>query len=234
MNPLLLKHCFAGLAAVVIGIFPQSGSWDQDRRRMVEEQIRARGITDAGVLAAMQAVERHLFVPSEYREQAYSDRPLPIGYGQTISQPYIVAYMTERIRPRKEFKVLEIGTGSGYQAAILAGIVDQVFTVEIVPELASASAERLKKLGYGNVQVKQADGFYGWKEHAPYDAIVVTASADFVPPPLIEQLKPGGIMIIPVGSPFQVQFLKEIEKKNGRVLSRNLLPVRFVPFIHNE
>lgn len=234
MNPLLLKHCCTGLAAVFIGIFPQSGSWDQDRRRMVEEQIRARGITDAGVLAAMQAVERHLFVPSEYREQAYSDRPLPIGYGQTISQPYIVAYMTERIRPRKEFKVLEIGTGSGYQAAILAGIVDQVFTVEIVPELASASAERLKKLGYGNVQVKQADGFYGWKEHAPYDAIVVTASADFVPPPLIEQLKPGGIMIIPVGSPFQVQMLKEIEKKNGRVLSRNLLPVRFVPFIHNE
>ncbi len=234
MNPLLLKHCCAGLAAVLIGIFPQSGSRDQDRRRMVEEQIRARGITNAGVLEAMQAVERHLFVPSEYREQAYSDRPLPIGYGQTISQPYIVAYMTERIRPRKEFKVLEIGTGSGYQAAVLAGIVDQVFTIEIVPELASASAKRLKKLGYGNVQVKQADGFYGWKEHAPYDAIVVTASADFVPPPLIEQLKPGGIMIIPVGSPFQVQFLKEIEKKNGRVLSRNLLPVRFVPFIHNE
>lgn len=201
---------------------------------MADEQIEGRGIRDKAVLAAMRTVPRHLFVPEAYREVAYNDGPLPIGYGQTISQPYIVAYMTEQIRPKPGFKVLEIGTGSGYQAAILAEIVGQVYTVEIVEELGKAAAERLKKLHYDQVHVKIGDGYSGWEEEAPFDAIVVTAAADFVPPPLISQLKPGGRMIIPVGSPFQVQMLKLVEKKDDRVITQNLLPVRFVPFTRKE
>ncbi len=229
-----LKFLSTGAVMLLLGISLQTDSYEQERKRMVSEQIRDRGIQNSLVLNAMLKVERHRFVPPEYRNSAYADRPLPIGYGQTISQPYIVAYMTEMIDPKPDFKVLEIGTGSGYQAAVLAEIVSQVYTVEIVKELASGSSGLLKTLQYRNVQVKEADGYYGWKEHAPFDAIVVTASADFIPPPLIEQLKPGGKMVIPVGTPFQVQMLKLVEKKEARVITRNLLPVRFVPFTRSE
>jgi protein-L-isoaspartate(D-aspartate) O-methyltransferase len=216
-------------------LFLVAGSWPQDahkekRERMVKDQIERRGIKENSVLNAMRTVKRHEFVPAALINYAYDDRPLAIGYGQTISQPYVVAYMTEVISPKPDFKVLEIGTGSGYQAAILSAIVKEVYTIEIVPELGKTSTERLKDLGYKNVQVKTADGFHGWKEHAPYDAIVVTAAAEYIPPPLIEQLKDGGRMVIPVGSPFMTQMLMLIEKKGKKTTTKNLLPVSFVPF----
>jgi len=201
----------------------------RQREDMVREQIAERGIADTVTLRAMQTTPRHLFVPPEYISSAYDDHPLPIGFGQTISQPYIVAYMTELAAVRRGDRVLEIGTGSGYQAAVLAGIVDTVFTIEIVPELASSAAERLKRLGYRNVVVKTGDGYAGWPEHAPFDAIVVTAGAEHIPDPLVKQLKEGGRMVIPVGPQYLVQTLMLIEKKDGRVDTRSLLPVRFVP-----
>jgi len=201
-----------------------------ERDEMVSRQIEARGIKDAATLKAMRKVPRHLFVPPGDRSRAYQDGPLPIGYGQTISQPYIVAYMTEIIKPRAGMKVLEIGAGSGYQAAVLAEITDKVYTIEIVKELADQAADRLPRLGYHKVQVKAGDGYHGWPEHGPFDAIVVTAAAEFIPPPLIEQLAEGGRMVIPVGSPFMVQNLMLVEKKDGKVRSKSLMPVRFVPF----
>ena len=163
----------------------------------------------------MRTVKRHLFVPENIVSDAYEDRALPIGYGQTISQPFVVAYMTEIINPKPEYKVLEIGTGSGYQAAVLAEIVKEVYTIEIIPDLGNAAAARLKKLGYDNVNVKVTDGYFGWPAHGPYDAIVVTAAAEFVPPPLIEQLREGGKIVIPIGAPFMNQNLMLIEK-NGK------------------
>lgn len=196
---------------------------------MVEEQIADRGIKDGRVLQAMRKVPRHEFVPRERISDAYGDHPLPIGYGQTISQPYIVALMTELVRPQQHDKMLEVGAGSGYQAAVLAEIIDSVFTVEIVQPLASSADTRLKRLGYKNIWVKHADGYYGWPEHAPFDAIVVTAAAEHIPPPLIQQLKEGGRMIIPVGHPFFVQNLVLVEKKGGKITTRNIAPVRFVP-----
>lgn len=205
-----------------------------EREQMVRTQIVARGVTHKATIEAMKNVERHLLVPENQRGSAYRDGPLPIGYGQTISQPYIVAYMTEIIKPEKGQKVLEIGTGSGYQAAVLAEIVDKVYTIEIVEVLGKRAKSDLAAMGYNNIEVKLGDGYYGWEEHAPYDAIVVTAAAEFVPPPLIEQLKEGGKMIIPVGSPFLTQQLVLVEKKNGTVRTRNLLPVRFVPFTRSE
>jgi protein-L-isoaspartate(D-aspartate) O-methyltransferase len=208
-----------------------AGDLYQSRRdAMVRTQIAERGIKDMATLQAMRAVPRHLFVPSSLMESAYQDQPLPIGHGQTISQPYIVAYMTELIRPKASHKVLEIGTGSGYQAAVLAGIVRQVYTIEIVPELGDTARERLQQQRYRNVQVRVADGYDGWPEQAPFDAIVVTAAADYIPPPLIRQLKDGGRMIIPVGSPFLVQTLMLVEKERGSVKTTSLAPVRFVPF----
>jgi len=201
---------------------------------MVEKQIELRGIEDNSTLAAIQAVERHRFVPESLVSDAYLDRPLPIGHGQTISQPYIVAYMTEVVKPKPEHKVLEIGAGSGYQAAVLAEIVEEVYTIEIIEALASQAAERLKKLGYDNIHVRNADGYYGWPEEAPFDAIVVTAAADHIPPPLIDQLKDGGRMIIPVGSPLRVQQLMLVEKSDGETTTRNLMPVRFVPFTRDD
>ena len=222
---------------ILIIIFLFLGFDDQyksARERMVNLQIKARGVKNEFVLKAMSKVPRHLFVPKSRIDEAYDDGPVPIGYGQTISQPFIVAYMTEVIDPEKCKKVLEIGTGSGYQAAILAEIVDSVFTIEIITELYKEAKERLEKLGYKNIKVKNADGYYGWKEHAPFDAIVVTAAAEFVPPPLIEQLKDGGKMVIPVGSPFYTQNLVLIEKKEGKIYSKNLIPVRFVPFIRGK
>lgn len=200
------------------------------RMSMVRTQISNRGISHKETLEAMRNVKRHEFVPSSLRSVAYDDRPLPIGFGQTISQPYIVAYMTELAKPSKGMRALEIGAGSGYQAAILAEIVDSVFTIEIVPELGRSSHRTLKQQGYTNVKVKIADGYHGWPEKGPFDIILVTAAAEHIPPPLIEQLKDGGIMVIPVGSPFLVQQLMLVEKKRGKVTTRSLIPVRFVPF----
>ena len=211
--------------------FSEQDDYRQKRLRMVEKQIAARGIEHPATLQAMRNVERHKLVPRGQVENAYEDRPLPIGYGQTISQPYIVAYMTEVLLPKPEMKVLEIGTGSGYQAAVLAEIVDEVYTIEIVEELAESAKSNLEKLGYSNIHVKHADGYHGWEEHAPFDAIVVTAASEFIPPPLIEQLKEGGKMVIPVGAPFTAQHLMLVEKKkDGKIKTSNLLPVRFVPF----
>jgi len=200
------------------------------RYKMVESQIKARDIQNAKVLEAMKKVPRHQFVPERYESAAYQDRPLPIGEGQTISQPYIVGFMTAAINPDAEDKVLEIGTGSGYQAAVLAEIVDQVYTLEIIPELGERSANLLKSLGYKNVHAKVADGYHGWQEHAPFDAIVVTAAAEEIPKPLIEQLADPGRMVIPVGPQFDVQYLVLVTKKKGKVKMQNLFAVRFVPF----
>jgi len=205
-----------------------------ERMVMVTEQIVARGVKDPATLAAMRAVPRHRFVPRSQAASAYDDRPLPIGHGQTISQPFIVAYMTEIIRPGPGRKILEIGTGSGYQAAILAATGAEVYSIEIIPELASAAAVLLRELGYGSVQTKAADGYYGWAEQAPFDAIIVTAASEFVPPPLIEQLKEAGLMVIPVGSPFFVQTLMLVQKQGNAMTSANLMPVRFVPFRRAE
>lgn len=223
------------LLLIVAGFFVlQEDEYKEARYEMVEEQIERRGIKDEAVLAAFRNVERHKFVPGNYKDDAYSDSPLPIGYGQTISQPFIVAYMTEIIEPGKNDKVLEIGTGSGYQAAVLAEIVNEVYTIEIISDLGKSAKQRLSNLGYENVSVKIADGYYGWEEHAPFDAIVVTAAAEYIPPPLIEQLKNGGKMIIPVGSPFLTQQLMLVEKENGETKSKSLMPVRFVPFTRDK
>ena len=199
------------------------------RGEMVEVQIRARGVNDEKVLAAMRKVPRHLFVPEELRTFAYGDEPLPIGEGQTISQPYIVAYMTEALRLSGEEKVLEVGTGSGYQTAVLAEIVRQVFSIELVATLSDRARELLKLLGYANIITKTGDGTRGWEENAPYDAIMVTAAAREVPKKLKEQLGPKGRMIIPVGVGFQELFL--ISREPGEFLQKKLLPVRFVPLI---
>ncbi len=199
---------------------------------MVHSQIEARGIRHAATLAAMRSVPRHEFVPETYRDQAYGDHPLPIGHGQTISQPYIVAYMTEILEPGPGMKILEVGTGSGYQAAVLAAIGAEVYSIEIFEELANAARDRLERLGYANAAVRHGDGFEGWPEHAPFDAIIVTAAAGFIPPPLIEQLKPEGRMIIPVGSVWGVQSLVLVKKEaDGTPTTENLLPVRFVPLL---
>lgn len=208
---------------------------DEQRERMVREQLASeapfrRAIEDSSVLAAMRRVPRHRFVPSVLRESAYSDRPLPIGHGQTISQPWIVARMTELARPEPGDTVLEVGTGSGYQAAVLAEIVDHVFTVEIVGELARSARRRLRDLGYGNVTVRHGDGYGGWPEQAPFDAIVVTAAPEEVPDPLVSQLAVGGRMVIPVGPRERAQSLTVIRRRSdGSVERRVASGVRFVP-----
>ena len=199
------------------------------RQRMVETQIRARGVSNEAVLAAMETVPRHEFVLAKYLEQAYADHPLPIGYGQTISQPFIVAWMTELLEIESGDKVLEIGAGSAYQAAVLAEITDQVYTLEIIEELEKIAEERLKRLGYTQVKVRHADGYFGWEEYAPYDAIIVTCAPDHIPQPLIQQLKDGGRMVLPVGPPGGYQSLWLITKQGDQVLTRNLGGVRFVP-----
>jgi len=187
---------------------------------------------DAGVLEAMRRVPRHAFVPASQRELAYTNRPLPIGYGQTISQPYIVALMTDLLRLARHSRALEIGTGSGYQAAVLAELGHLVYTIEIVSELAEPAAKRLSELGYGAVSARHADGYYGWPEAAPFDGILVTAAASQIPPPLLEQLKPGGRMVIPIGASFLVQELMLIEKlADGTIRTEALLPVAFVPLV---
>ena len=195
---------------------------------MVQQQLVVRGINNEGVLAAMGKVPREEFVPLELRTETYEDGPLPIGHGQTISQPYIVAFMTERLRAKPSDRVLEIGTGSGYQAAILAELVSEVYSIEIVEPLARTAETTLQRLGYKNVNVKVGDGYKGWPEAAPFDAIIVTCAPDKVPQPLIDQLKDGGRMVIPVGERF-AQELYLLEKKNGQLKESVTLPVRFVP-----
>ena len=211
----------------------------QARRQLIEEieqDARETSIyldkeaLDPRVMQAIGLVPRHEFVPAEIRKYAYANRPLPIGYGQTISQPYIVALMSDLVKAQADHKVLEIGTGSGYQAAILAELAGKIYSIEIIEALGKQATERLSTLGYDNVTVRIGDGYYGWEEHAPFDAIVVTAAASHVPPPLVAQLKPGGRMVIPVGSRFLTQQLVLIEKQaDGQLVTRQILPVLFVP-----
>lgn len=197
------------------------------REQMVESQIKARGIKDPRVLSAMLKVERHLFVPKEYQSLAYNDQPLPIGEGQTISQPYIVALMTELLELKGEEKVLEVGTGSGYQAAILAELAKEVYTIEIIETLANSAKKLLTELGYKNIFVKTGDGYLGWPEASPFDAIIVTCAPDHIPKPLLDQLKEGGRLVIPVGT--YSQELKKITKHHGLFETKDILPVIFVP-----
>jgi protein-L-isoaspartate(D-aspartate) O-methyltransferase len=201
----------------------------QVRAAMVQEQIADRDVTDQAVLETMRRVPRHRFIPPQYLDAAYEDHPVPIGYGQTISQPYIVALMTESLKVNRGDRVLEIGTGSGYQAAILADLACEVYTVEIIPELASQAQARLAELGYGSVKVLNADGYYGWSDHAPFDAIIVTAAPDHLPQPLANQLKEGGRLIIPIGPTGAIQTLWLFEKKAGQLEATNLGGVMFVP-----
>lgn len=209
---------------------PAGDSFALQRHRMVDRQIEARDVSDPRVLKAMRSVPRHQFVPSDQAPAAYADHPLPIGYGQTISQPYIVALMTEELNIEPGDKVLEIGTGSGYQAAVLAEVTDRVYSVEIIPQLAERAAETLRQAGYTAVETLNADGYYGWSEHAPYDAIIVTAAPDHVPRPLIQQLKDGGRLVIPVGPPGGYQTLWQLTKREDKVETKNLGGVRFVRF----
>jgi protein-L-isoaspartate(D-aspartate) O-methyltransferase len=209
--------------------------YQAQREEMVREQVEARGVHDPEVLRVMRETPRHLFVPEALRPQAYLDGPLPIGLGQTISQPYIVAVMTELLQPDKTQKVLEIGTGSGYQAAVLSPLVKRLYTIEIVPELARRSAELLKKLGCGNVTVRQGDGYLGWPEEAPFDRIILTAAPGEVPKSLLNQLKPGGKLVAPVGGTLLSQDLVVVEKGlDGKLRERSIFPVRFVPMVRGK
>ncbi|MGQ9785589.1 MAG: protein-L-isoaspartate(D-aspartate) O-methyltransferase [Anaerolineae bacterium] len=206
----------------------------EERLRMVERQIRARGVTDPRVLAAMEKVPRHEFVPADVLDQAYNDYPLPIGYGQTISQPYIVAVMTELLRLKPGEKALEIGTGSGYQAAILAELTDKVYSIEIISQLAERARATLDRMGYRHVVTRHGDGYWGWPEHAPFDAIIVTAAPDHVPQPLLEQLADGGRMVIPVGPPGGYQSLWLITREGDEYHNFNWGGVAFVPLTRLE
>lgn len=207
-----------------------SSDFETQRERMVQEQIQKRGVKDTKVLQALRSVERHRFVPEPYRSQAYMDYPLPIGEGQTISQPYIVAFMTELLGLDDSKKVLEIGTGSGYQAAVLAEICDEVYTIEIVESLGIRAANLLSRLGYSNIHVKIGDGYKGWKEFSPFDAIIVTCAPTRIPDPLKEQLAEGGRMVVPVGGE-DGQELVLLVKEKGQLVQRTMLPVRFVPML---
>ncbi len=236
-----IRFAFACLALAAVFLFAQGGeeSFRKQRDEMVRTQLAgwrwgAEAVRDPRVLDAFRQVARHRFVPEALAAHAYEDRPLPIGYGQTISQPYMVAKMTELVEPKKDYRALEIGTGSGYQAAILSRLIADVYTIEIIEPLGMAARERLAALGYKNVEVRIGDGYYGWREKAPFDCIVVTAAANHIPPPLIEQLKPGGRMVIPVGNPFQVQRLMLVSKgsKGPRdIRVQDIMPVSFVPLV---
>lgn len=198
---------------------------------MLRDQIMQRGVKDEATLRAMETVPRHLFVSESQREYAYHDYPLPIGYGQTISQPYIVAAMTELLSLKPGDKVLEVGTGSGYQAAVLAELVDEVYSIEILKPLGEEAAERLKRLGYENIRVKIGDGYLGWPEHAPFDAIIVTCAPENVPEPLVEQLAEGGRMCIPVGEDHDQNLYLMTKQADGRLRTERVFPVRFVPLV---
>ncbi|NIR46033.1 MAG: protein-L-isoaspartate(D-aspartate) O-methyltransferase [Gemmatimonadetes bacterium] len=231
----LFRLTVSALLLSACGVEAQERQGDPEqaeRRRAMVEQIESYGVRDSATLAAMRAVPRHEFVPGRYRDRAYGDHPLPIGHGQTISQPYIVAYMTEILELEPGMKVLEIGTGSGYQAAVLAEIGCDVYTMEIFGALAESARERLGRLAYDSVEVRHGDGHYGWPEAAPFEAIIVTAAAGHIPPALVDQLEVGGRMVIPVGSVYGVQNLILVTKRDeGEVRTRNLLPVRFVPML---
>lgn len=205
------------------------------RQAMIENQIIDRGVSDERVIKAMNDVPRHLFVKESLRDLAYADGPLPIGHNQTISQPYIVAYMTEILQPDTHHIVLEVGTGSGYQAAILSKLVNHVYSIEIIPELGKEAANRLDKLGYDNVTVKIGDGYNGWEEHSPFDRIIVTAAPEQIPKKLVDQLKSGGLMILPVGKTSFGQDMRIVKKdRTGQVTTKETIPVRFVPMIHEH
>ncbi len=223
------------LTAALLSCRPDPGApgipadaWEGPRREMVRTQLQARDITDEAVLAVMERVPRHLFVPESERFRAYADHPLPIGLRQTISQPYIVAYMTQALQVEEGDRVLEIGTGSGYQAAVLSHLAAEVYSIEILPALAEQAGERLSVLGYDNVRVRAGDGYFGWPEHAPFDGIMVTAAPDHVPPRLVEQLAPGGRLVMPVGESYQ-ELIRITRDEGGETALERLLPVRFVP-----
>ena len=242
-----MKLNFFSLHALLIGMllfspvnessYSAEDKYQLERRQMVTIQIDSRHVSDGrvgvkteSVLEAMLQVPRHRFVPQKLWSRAYMDSPLPIGYDQTISQPYIVAYMTEQLKPKKDYKALEIGTGSGYQAAVLSKLVSHVYTIEIIEELGQRAKKLLTDMKYKNISVKIGDGYLGWEENAPYDIIIVTAAPDHIPPPLVKQLKPEGVMCIPVGGRFQVQNLTLVRKdKDGLVRTKRIMPVRFVP-----
>jgi protein-L-isoaspartate(D-aspartate) O-methyltransferase len=234
------RHFALSVFLLFCWVFPVQGDgFEAARHMMVEEVLSDAAQTSAysgraalspNVIAAMEKVERHRFVPDYLASSAYLNRPLPIGYGQTISQPFIVALMTEMMQVEAGDKVLEIGTGSGYQAAVLAELAKSVYSIEIIKPLGEQAGEKLQKLGYRNVKTRVGDGYYGWPEAAPFDSIIVTAAASHVPPPLIKQLKPGGHIVIPLGTQFMTQYLMLVEKKqDGSVTTRQILPVRFVP-----
>lgn len=243
MTRLLLRSLRTAAALAVLAAAaaaqraPATGD-DRFRARrltMVERHIVGEGIRDSATLQAMRTVPRHEFVPAEFRDEAYENHPIPIGLGQTISQPYIVAYMTEIVRPRRGMRVLEVGTGSGYQAAVLAATGAEVYTIEIFRALADSARARLERLGYRGVTVRHGDGHHGWSEAEPFDAVLVTAAAGHIPPALTRQLRPGGRMIIPVGSIYGAQYLILVEKDASGVLrTRNLLPVMFVPMLSGK
>jgi protein-L-isoaspartate(D-aspartate) O-methyltransferase len=232
---IFMRFSLIGCAALLLVVLScHNGSkapaedYDEARVRMVRNQIEARGIEDERVLEAMLAVRRHEFIPEQYRHYAYHDSPVPIGYGQTISQPYIVALMTQELSLSTADRVLEVGTGSGYQAAVLSKIVDEVYTIEIVEPLGREAEERLKRLGYDNVKVKIGDGYEGWEEYAPYDRVIVTCAPTDIPDPLIDQMKEGGIMVIPMGSA-GFQYLYRVKKYMGEGQMERVIPVSFVP-----
>jgi len=233
MRPALLISAIFFFGLMETSMVPQSDDvYALRREKMVAEQIEARGIRDVRILNAMRTIPRHLFVDELMRSSAYGDHPVPIDHGQTISQPYIVAYMTNAAQLKLEDKVLEIGTGAGYQAAVLAEMVKEVYTIELIEPLAQAAEKRLKDLGYTNVSVRHGDGYLGWAEHAPYDVIIVTAAPTYIPEALIDQLKVGGRMIIPVGSFYQE--LYRLTKTADGVREERLLPVRFVPMLEGD
>jgi protein-L-isoaspartate(D-aspartate) O-methyltransferase len=235
--PILLLLILGGIGRAVAS----PGEFAAQRQRMVSEIAAdvqhtstrlVKGRFDIRVLEAMRTVPRHEFVPPHLQHLAYANRPLPIGHGQTISQPYMVALMTALLGVDSDDVVLEIGTGSGYQAAVLAALVQHVYSIEIIPELAVEAQQRLLRLGYTHITVRQGEGYYGWEERGPFDAIIVTAAASHIPPPLLRQLKPGGRMVIPVGSPFLTQQLMLVDKNaDGQITTRQVLPVAFVPLL---
>ncbi len=230
----MISGSLVHLALVFFTIAPVFAEESQDafakaRKRMVERDFRGHGIKDPRVLEVMSLVPRHLFVSERYRSQAYQDRPLPIGEGQTISQPYVVALMTELLKLKGNERVLEVGTGSGYQAAVLSHLASEVYTIEISPSLAAKSEERLLRLGYGNVQIKTGDGFFGWEEKGPFDAIVVTASAEMIPDPLWNQLQEGGRLVMPLGKTHKTQRLVRATKIKGKRHVETITGVIFVP-----
>jgi protein-L-isoaspartate(D-aspartate) O-methyltransferase len=231
-----LLVAFAGAASAVSYAVDPTESARMELIKIIEQDVRQtsrelnKSELDPRVMQVMARVPRHEFVPAEEKPNAYENRPLPIGYGQTISQPYIVAIMTDMLNLKPDSKVLELGTGSGYQAAILGELAGEVYTIEIVEPLGLSAKERLQRLGYDNVTTKVGDGYYGWEEHAPFDAIIVTAAASHIPPPLIKQLKPGGRMVVPVGSRFMTQQLLRVDKGlDNKVVSKQIMPVLFVP-----